>query len=208
MTSNFLYRFFSSIILAPTLIYIIIHHQNYFYYILILITALCLFEIIKIRLHKYQLTLLILLMSFIYSCMEIFNRTDGSFILIYILTLTWLSDIGGYLFGHLFKGKKINIISPNKTYVGFLGSILLSQFTIVIFIFVNFELINNKLFEILFVMICAIITIIGDLFFSFVKRKSGIKDFSNFIPGHGGIFDRIDGMIFLTIFIFIFLKFI
>lgn len=208
MTSNFLYRFFSSIILAPTLIYIIIHHQNYFYYILILITALCLFEIIKIRLQKYQLTLLILLMSFIYSCMEIFNRTDGSFILIYILTLTWLSDIGGYLFGHLFKGKKINIISPNKTYVGFLGSILLSQFTIVIFIFVNFELINNKLFEILFVMICSIITIIGDLFFSFVKRKSGIKDFSNFIPGHGGIFDRIDGMIFLTIFIFIFLKFI
>lgn len=208
MTSNFLYRFFSSIILAPTLIYIIIHHQNYFYYILILITALCLFEIIKIRLQKYQLTLLILLMSFIYSCLEIFNRTDGSFILIYILTLTWLSDIGGYLFGHLFKGKKINIISPNKTYVGFLGSILLSQFTIVIFIFVNFELINNKLFEILFVMICAIITIIGDLFFSFVKRKSGIKDFSNFIPGHGGIFDRIDGMIFLTIFIFIFLKFI
>ena len=208
MTSNFLYRFFSSIILAPTLIYIIIHHQNYFYYILILITALCLFEIIKIRLQKYQLTLLILLMSFIYSCMEIFNRTDGSFILIYILTLTWLSDIGGYLFGHLFKGKKINIISPNKTYVGFLGSILLSQFTIVIFIFVNFELINNKLFEILFVMICSIITIIGDLFFSFIKRKSGIKDFSNFIPGHGGIFDRIDGMIFLTIFIFIFLKFI
>ena len=208
MTSNFLYRFFSSIILAPTLIYVIIHHQNYFYYILILITALCLFEIIKIRLQKYQLTLLILLMSFIYSCMEIFNRTDGSFILIYILTLTWLSDIGGYLFGHLFKGKKINIISPNKTYVGFLGSILLSQFTIVIFIFVNFELINNKLFEILFVMICSIITIIGDLFFSFVKRKSGIKDFSNFIPGHGGIFDRIDGMIFLTIFIFIFLKFI
>ena len=208
MTSNFLYRFFSSIILAPTLIYIIIHHQNYFYYILILITALCLFEIIKIRLQKYQLTLLILLMSFIYSCMEIFNRTDGSFILTYILTLTWLSDIGGYLFGHLFKGKKINIISPNKTYVGFLGSILLSQFTIVIFIFVNFELINNKLFEILFVMICSIITIIGDLFFSFVKRKSGIKDFSNFIPGHGGIFDRIDGMIFLTIFIFIFLKFI
>ena len=106
------------------------------------------------------------------------------------------SDIGGFVFGKTFKGPKITKISPNKTYAGSLGSIIFSMVVfsgLIIFFTNNFDYM---------ILIIAIITSIacqfGDLFFSFLKRKAKIKDTGNFLPGHGGILDRLDG-IFLGI---------
>ncbi len=112
--------------------------------------------------------------------------------LLTIITVCISSDIGGYIFGKTFQGKKITKISPNKTYSGMIGSYFLS-FLISFFIFKNFyELVD------LFVYIFFISSIsqLGDIFISFLKRKAKIKDSGNILPGHGGLLDRFDGFIF------------
>ena len=117
----------------------------------------------------------------------------------FILIIAWLSDSGGYIFGKFFRGPKINLISPNKTYTGFFGSIALSQFSIIFLIYYNiFD--NYNFFEKMFLVFTLSITVIfGDLLFSYFKRVEKIKDYSNILPGHGGLLDRIDGLITLTI---------
>ena len=114
-------------------------------------------------------------------------------IIIFSLLLSCVaSDIGGFVFGKTFKGRKITKISPNKTYAGSIGSVI---FSMVVFSGSIFFFTNNFSYIIL---IIAIITSIacqfGDLFFSFLKRKAKIKDTGNFLPGHGGILDRLDGI--------------
>jgi len=106
------------------------------------------------------------------------------------------SDIGGYLFGKTFKGPKLTKISPNKTVSGSIGSLILSclTFSISIYFFTNSFSYINLLIGIITSIGCQM----GDLFFSFLKRKAKIKDTGNFFPGHGGVLDRLDG-IFLGI---------
>ena len=122
--------------------------------------------------------------------------------LMWIIFIVWLSDIGGYIFGKIFKGPKISKYSPNKTFSGVLGSILLSQFA---FLFLNYyeKNINYSLFFFSIQFFICLAAIFGDLFFSFIKRKNNIKDYSNLIPGHGGLLDRIDGLIFATFLAFL-----
>ena len=106
------------------------------------------------------------------------------------------SDIGGYVFGKTFKGPKLTKISPNKTVSGSIGSLILSclTFSISIYFFTNSFSYINLLIGIITSIGCQM----GDLFFSFLKRKAKIKDTGNFFPGHGGVLDRLDG-IFLGI---------
>ena len=102
------------------------------------------------------------------------------------------SDIGGFIFGKLFKGPKLTKISPNKTIAGALGSIFLASLVIS---FSIFYFTHNYTYMILITCIITSITCqIGDLFFSFLKRKARIKNTGNFLPGHGGILDRLDGI--------------
>tara|TARA_B100000989_G_scaffold297260_1_gene282523 strand:- start:1043 stop:1438 length:396 start_codon:yes stop_codon:yes gene_type:complete len=104
------------------------------------------------------------------------------------------SDLGGYIFGKIFRGKKLAKISPNKTISGSIGSFICSLFAIPIFIndlsFINL----NLLF--LITLIISFISQLGDLFVSYLKRLAKVKDTGNILPGHGGILDRIDGIIF------------
>tara|TARA_Y100000816_G_C25765601_1_gene402099 strand:+ start:257 stop:616 length:360 start_codon:yes stop_codon:yes gene_type:complete len=103
------------------------------------------------------------------------------------------SDMGGLIFGKIFKGPKLTKISPNKTISGAIGSLILSSLCLLT---LNYYL--TKKIDINIIIIALIISIscqIGDLFFSFLKRKSYIKDTGNYLPGHGGILDRIDGML-------------
>ena len=106
------------------------------------------------------------------------------------------SDIGGYVFGKTFKGPKLTKISPNKTVSGSIGSLILSCLTFSISIYFFTNSLNYM------ILLVGIITSLGcqmgDLFFSFLKRKAKIKDTGNFFPGHGGVLDRLDG-IFLGI---------
>ena len=104
------------------------------------------------------------------------------------------SDIGGFTFGKLFKGPKLTKLSPNKTISGAIGSIIFTSLTISISLFYF-----TKNFNYLILIICIITSLacqIGDLFFSFLKRKAKIKDTGNFLPGHGGVLDRLDGILF------------
>ena len=122
------------------------------------------------------------------------NQPNISWSLVFSITVCILSDVGGYVFGKFFKGKKLTKISPNKTYSGMIGSFLLSvafgaaySYTIS---FVDLKIIIFISF--LISLICQL----GDLFISYLKRKSGVKDTGNILPGHGGVLDRIDGIIF------------
>ena len=113
-----------------------------------------------------------------------------------------IGGVGGYLSGggatELFGGTKLIRISPNKTWSGVFGSIILSQFAILIFYLDESYLFNiNIIFSQLFL---SIVGQIGDILMSYIKRKNNKKDSSNFIPGHGGFLDRVDGLIWIIIF--------
>tara|TARA_B110000971_G_C19988574_1_gene490796 strand:+ start:510 stop:1169 length:660 start_codon:yes stop_codon:yes gene_type:complete len=116
------------------------------------------------------------------------------FVLIYSLLVAIMSDIGGLVIGKIFKGKKLNKISPNKTISGSFGSFIFSL-TLIPFFLDNFNN-YNILIIILFTLIISFTSQLGDLLISLLKRKAKVKDTSDLLPGHGGVLDRIDGIIF------------
>ena len=122
------------------------------------------------------------------------NQPNISWNLIFITSVCILSDVGGYVFGKFFKGKKLTKISPNKTYSGMIGSFILSIIFCIIYSF-SISFVDFKIIILLTIFI-SFICQIGDLFISFLKRKAKIKDTGNILPGHGGILDRIDGILF------------
>ncbi len=119
---------------------------------------------------------------------------DYRLFIFYSILISIFSDIGGYIIGNIFKGKKLTKISPNKTISGSIGSFFFPICLIPFFIgeFQNISL--NYLVISTFVI--SFISQAGDLFFSYLKRLAKIKDISNILPGHGGIIDRTDGIIF------------
>jgi len=115
-----------------------------------------------------------------------------------------LSDIGGLVFGKIFKGKKLTKISPNKTISGSIGSFIFSILLIPFFYKDHID--QSLIIMLLITIIISLTSQLGDLFISYLKRKAKVKDTSDLLPGHGGILDRIDGIIFaipLGIFLFI-----
>ena len=122
------------------------------------------------------------------------NQPNVSWNLIFIITICILTDIGGYIFGKTFKGKKLTKISPNKTYSGMFGSFF---FTILFSLIYSYSISFIDLEIILLTsIIISAISQIGDLFISYLKRKAKLKDSGNILPGHGGLLDRIDGILF------------
>tara|TARA_B100000900_G_scaffold143397_1_gene121571 strand:+ start:702 stop:1376 length:675 start_codon:yes stop_codon:yes gene_type:complete len=116
--------------------------------------------------------------------------------LIYIFLVCIFSDIGGYIFGNVFKGKKLTKISPKKTISGSLGSFFLPMILIpaIIYLLSNEGFNNFNLLILIFSV--SLVCQLGDLFISFLKRKAKVKDTGDLLPGHGGILDRIDGILF------------
>ena len=137
----------------------------------------------------FSLYMFFILMIFIISI----NDVHLKIILFIILLICVASDIGGIFFGKIFKGPKLTSISPNKTFTGSLGSFIFSIFTSTILLSYIFN--TNQIDNILLGFLISLSVQIGDLFFSFLKRKSSIKNTGNILPGHGGILDRIDGII-------------
>ena len=124
--------------------------------------------------------------------------------LLYSVLVAILSDIGGLVCGKIFKGKKLTKISPNKTISGSIGSFIFSSLLIPFFYKVQIDQTLVNLF--LITIIISLTSQLGDLFISILKRKAKVKDTSDLLPGHGGVLDRIDGIIFaipLGIFLFI-----
>jgi phosphatidate cytidylyltransferase len=197
--SNFTKRFIISLLAFP-LIYILLY-QKYLFNILIIITFLfCIYEWVNLFSKKGLLFIfgLIILLIFLISILRIYNFSEFNLKFLWLILITWLTDIGGYIFGKLFGGPKLIKISPNKTWSGLVGSIILSQFAFSIFFLdPNYKFSISILFA---QFILSIAGQVGDIMMSYVKRINNKKDTSNFIPGHGGFLDRVDGLIWIMIF--------
>tara|TARA_A100001015_G_C14865585_1_gene662163 strand:+ start:282 stop:962 length:681 start_codon:yes stop_codon:yes gene_type:complete len=115
--------------------------------------------------------------------------------IIYLISICICSDIGGFVFGKFFKGKKLTKISPNKTISGSLGSFVLPLVLIPIFYYILSENFNNFIDLTILSIGVSFFSQIGDLFISYLKRRANVKDTGDLLPGHGGILDRIDGIL-------------
>ena len=186
--------FFYSFVMITSLIVIAIITWIEFY---ALISKIFINDSLKeksIRFLYKSISLLYLscLIYFIFSIES--HYTDSKIILLYSILVAIMSDIGGLVFGKIFKGKKLTKISPNKTISGSIGSFLFALLLIPFFL----NVLNQQSF-LLLVVITLTISLssqLGDLFISYLKRKAKVKDTSDILPGHGGLLDRIDGIIF------------
>ncbi len=201
MKKNLKKRIYTSIILF-LLIYLIFILEEILIFTLLIVGVLSILEFSNIIKKIFTNTLykLIFNIFFIFYisifCLlfYVFSNSYNLKILIFSLLFSCIgSDIGGYVFGKLFKGPKLTKISPNKTISGALGSLLFSCFFITsIFYF----LVNKFNFEILLIgLFTSVACQLGDLIFSYLKRKAKLKDTGHFLPGHGGVLDRLDGIL-------------
>ena len=214
MNYELLKRSITSLILLPALIFCIQSAGFFLIILLVSIYFVSFYEIIKNTKNLlFIFTANIVLFLSLYSFYFLRSDNSNSLITIYwILSATFLSDIGGYTFGKIFKGKKLTKISPGKTYSGAIGSVLLSIFSLYIISayqnffysenYINFYQLKYFILTIVISMVCQL----GDLCVSFCKRKINIKHISKLLPGHGGLLDRIDGLIFVLIFNFLLKK--
>ena len=201
ITSIFLFIFATFCILINKIIFIIA---------LFVIALICVDEWIRINKKYYSkkryeyffvkaLGLLHLLFFFIPSAWLL--RGDSLESIIFFITILFIcifSDIGGYVFGKVIGGKKLTKISPNKTISGSLGSFIFSILPVLLF---NLQNYTGVSFEVLSIniMLCLIVSLVcqlGDLLISYFKRLNKVKDMGTILPGHGGLLDRIDGLIF------------
>ena len=200
-------RIFTSLIVFPVSMFFIIKGGNYIVSFLYAILILANFEAFSAFKRKTSIIFLdsILVVSLL-SILHLRNDTTSSLILLlWVIILTISSDIGGYMFGKIFRWKRLTNISPNKTLSGVIGSVIFSIFSILLL-----GLICKFLFQIdlsfflkfkyfIFAVILSLSAQLGDLMVSYFKRLDKIKDTGKILPGHGGIFDRIDSLMFSTI---------
>ena len=200
MIKEFEKRLLSSIVLVPISIFFIIKGSIFFVFFLSILFLATSYEWVKMSkkndLIKFS-GLIYLFVSF-YTAFIIRENFDFN-VFLFIVTICIFTDIGGYVFGKILNGPKLTKISPKKTYAGVFGGFLLSLTAGLLF--TNYLVIDEKIFKddlILFILILfiSLISQIGDLVISFFKRKAKIKDTGKILPGHGGLLDRIDGMIF------------
>ena len=200
MNIELLKRLISSVILIVVLLYFLYQDTLFFNFFLSIVFILTLIEWHKMTFKRvYYLPGLFFLFFSFYTVylIKINDSNNLNFVLILLICIS--TDIGGFLFGRFFKGPKLTKISPNKTYSGLIGSFLLPL--IVINIYNNIvgltDFYEMKLKFYMMILLISAISQIGDLIISYFKRLSKIKDTGKIIPGHGGILDRIDGMIFV-----------
>ena len=194
-------RIYTSLFLFA-LIYLVINYKFILGYTLIVLGVISLIEFYnlivrilkkKIYLLIINLTFLLYLSIFSFAFFILDSYLEFKLMIFILLFGCIASDIGGYIFGNLFKGVKLTKISPNKTISGSAGSLFLTIVTMTSLIFLITKSVSLNL------IVLSILTYIywklGYLFFYYLKRKAKIKDTGNFLPGHGGILDRIDGIL-------------
>tara|TARA_B100001287_G_scaffold163476_1_gene137365 strand:- start:22 stop:711 length:690 start_codon:yes stop_codon:yes gene_type:complete len=227
MSQNLLKRIITSIILLVLLFFINFSHQYIFVLSILLIGIVICIEANNIysRLISSQMVkknslsktfnpkfFILNFLTFFYIFFVFCNlsyeihKSEGPIFFLYIISICFLTDIGGYIFGKLIGGKKLSKISPNKTISGTIGSFILSIFPLIIFLNLGHLNLKFDLNNILFCLLVSLISQLGDLFISFFKRKAKIKDTGKLLPGHGGVLDRVDGIIFAIPFAYFLLK--
>ena len=227
MSENLLKRIITSIILLILFFFINFSHQYIFILSILLLGIVICVEAYKIFSKLISLQsekknslsktfnskfFILNLMTFFYIFFIFCNlsyeihKSEGSIFFLYIISICFLTDIGGYVFGKLIGGKKLSKISPNKTISGTIGSFIFSIFPLIIFLNLGYLNLEFDLDNILLCLLVSLISQLGDLFISFFKRKAKIKDTGKLLPGHGGVLDRVDGIIFAIPFTYFLLK--
>ena len=227
MSQNLLKRLITSIILLSLLIFINFSHQYIFILSILIIGLMICLEannifsktlinnyikknspINSLNIKFVMLNMITFSYIFFIFCnlsYEIHNSRSPIFFL-YVISICFFTDIGGYVFGKIIGGKKLSKISPNKTIAGTVGSFILSIIPLIIVLNFNYLDLVFNLTNIIFCLLISLISQIGDLFISLIKRKAKVKDTGNLLPGHGGILDRVDGIIFAVPFAYFLLK--
>ncbi len=208
MNNEFFIRILSSLIIIPITFFIIIKGSLLFNFFIIICFFISCYEwYLMSKKNNYFIPGIFFLIISFYSVFSLRNGYIDLTTTFYAVLIICIStDIGGYVFGKLFKGPKLTKVSPNKTYSGMVGAYLLSITTIYIFINnpINLNIFNIQIDKgmefnkeiLLFTIIMSTTSQLGDLIVSFFKRISNLKNTGKLIPGHGGLLDRIDGMIF------------
>ena len=202
MSQNFKLRIFTSLILF-LLLYLMLINNFLLGYFLIIIGILSILEFIQIidkilkkkKLYAFLINILFIFYIFCFCTIFLsFSFFSHLKIVIFIILATCIaSDIGGFIVGKTFKGKKLTKISPNKTISGAIGSLIFSMLIISVMIYYITK--NYDPFIIVVGLVTSTACQLGDLIISYLKRKSKFKDTGNFLPGHGGVLDRVDGII-------------
>ena len=228
MSKNLFKRLITSIVLLSLLIFINFSHKYIFILsILIIGLIICLeannlfSKFLNDKYSKKTTTnklnnkfILLNIITFFYIFFVFCNlsyeihRSEGPIFFLYVISVCFFTDIGGYVFGKIIGGKKLSKISPNKTIAGTVGSFILSIFPLIIVLNFNYLDLEFNRTNIIFCLLISLISQLGDLFISLIKRKAKIKDTGNLLPGHGGILDRLDGIIFAVPFSYFLFKLI
>jgi len=210
--TNFQKRIITSIIILPLSFFFLAQGGYALLSFLLIIFFLGTFELFSTFNRKP--TILFLDLILILSLYSIYSLTESGEIafslLLWVIILCICSDVGGYAFGKIFKWKKLTKISPKKTFSGVLGSFVFSLLSLIIINNIISETSTLNFFEVKYFFLAIIFSLVaqvGDLTISYFKRKEKIKDTGKILPGHGGIFDRIDGLMFVVIVTIIFYKF-
>ena len=212
MKKEFEKRILSSVFIIPIALFFVLQGSVFFLFflgILFLVTSYEWIKMIKKNQFIRIIGIFFLFFSF-YSAYQLRNYLEltvglNAFLLVILICI--FTDIGGYVFGKVFKGPKLTKISPNKTYSGLLGSFIFPVIVSLIYnkyytptgTYFSSKLpgVNFELNFLIFILFISMISQLGDLIISFFKRKAKVKDTGNLLPGHGGLLDRIDGLIFV-----------
>ena len=228
MSKNFIKRLYTSFILLALLL--LVNFTNYFIFI-ISITILGFMICVEannislklvgplflkqkkrsgIKVRKFNFKFLIL--NTVIFCYVFFifcqfsykiHSLESPTFFLFVISICFFTDIGGYTFGKILGGKKLTKISPNKTISGTIGSFVFSIIPLSLFANLNnFELEFN-LSNLMFSLLISFVSQVGDLFISYLKRSPNIKDTGKILPGHGGVLDRVDGILFAIPFSYI-----
>ena len=199
-------RLITSLILIPVSIFFIIKGSIFFIFFLSILFLAASYEWILMtkKNNLFRLLGIIFLFFSFYSAHE-FRENENYKDFLFIITICIFTDIGGYIFGKIFKGPKLTKISPKKTYAGVFGSFFLPFIAgLVIYEYkYTYQIPAKEMYFFTVVLLISLISQIGDLIISYFKRKAKLKDTGKILPGHGGLLDRIDGIIFVFPFFYL-----
>ena len=199
-------RLITSLILIPVSIFFITKGSIFFIFFLSILFLAASYEWILMtkKNNLFRLLGIIFLFFSFYSAHE-FRENENYKVFLFIITICIFTDIGGYIFGKTFKGPRLTKISPKKTYAGVFGSFFL-PFIAGLFIYeyqYTDQIPDKGTYFLTIVLLISLISQIGDLIISYFKRKAKLKDTGKILPGHGGLLDRIDGIIFVFPFFYL-----
>ena len=204
---SYLYKRILTSIALLIVIYLSIKNRYILFASLLLINFMSIYEFNQLFKKIFKKKLLLSFLSNIFCVIYLslfsliiwfyFSSTENTQIvkLIFLILICILTDIGGFIFGKLIGGKKLTKISPNKTYSGMIGSFIVALLFGYLFYYYKSNLLIFDVNIFIFIFIISLISQFGDLMISFVKRKAKLKDTGSILPGHGGVLDRIDGIL-------------